>query len=121
MKASSLKANEAEDLAPLLWPLERLGEALEELARRARLRLVAGDNPPTPATLAADGPREQGRWIEWAAQRLGLEAEALCTAWAPGARSRCCAAPARRAKCWKRAGQIGFLLLLKCTGARVHS
>jgi ATP-binding cassette subfamily B protein len=66
-----------EELASRRWPPERLGEALEELARSARLRFTAAEAAAAPAPPARDGAREQGRWIEWAAQRIGLEVEAV--------------------------------------------
>ena len=118
MKTLSLPLQEDEGLAPLLWPAERLGEALEELARRARLRLVAADSPGVPGALAAASPQEQGRGIEWAAQRLGLEAEALDSA-APELESLLRgAAPALLRLHGEDAG--GFLLLLKCVGNQVR-
>ena len=63
-------------LQSLAWPAHRLGEALAELARRTELRTDAEESPALPEAVARDGA-EQGRWIAWAAQRMGLEAEAL--------------------------------------------
>jgi ATP-binding cassette subfamily B protein len=61
----------------LRWPAQRLGEGLEELARRAGLRMGDTAAPISPASLTQQDEQAQGRWIEWAAQRLGLEAEAI--------------------------------------------
>jgi ATP-binding cassette subfamily B protein len=65
----------ADSIEALRWPLARLGEGLEELARRAGLRIGAGAVAPMPPALA--DAQEQGRWLEWAARALALEAEAL--------------------------------------------
>jgi ATP-binding cassette subfamily B protein len=106
------------DLQPLLWPVPRLGEALEELARRARLRASAGEAPQVPATLAAGGAQEQGRWLEWAAHRLGLEAEALDAVASELEQLLRGAAPALL-RIAQEDGE-GFLLLLKSRGDTVH-
>jgi ATP-binding cassette subfamily B protein len=105
-------------LAALRWPLARLGEALEELARRAQLRCTAADSPPVPPALAEADAAEQGRWLEWAAQRIGLEAEAVDTVVADLDDLLRGAAPAllRVAD----GGQAGFLLLLKWRRGQVH-
>jgi hypothetical protein len=59
----------------LAWPLSRLGEGIEALARQARLKPAAVDVTPEAASVAG----EFGRWIEWASERLGLEAEPVET------------------------------------------
>ncbi|HVP52074.1 MAG TPA: ABC transporter ATP-binding protein [Terriglobales bacterium] len=58
----------------IAWPANRVGEALEALARRSELRPKSMDLPMPPAN-AADDPRRLGLWIESAASALGLEAE----------------------------------------------
>jgi ATP-binding cassette subfamily B protein len=69
-------------LTALAWPADRLGEALEALARRGGLvgqdsnpvRQFTGlESCPTKAGVAAAEPLR--RWVESAAARLGLEAE----------------------------------------------
>jgi ATP-binding cassette subfamily B protein len=63
------------------WPLARLGEGLEELARRAGLVVAAHAVLATPLAVppaVLQGvPGELGRWIEWAAGRLGIDADAV--------------------------------------------
>jgi ATP-binding cassette subfamily B protein len=62
-------------LSPLeaaLWPLERLPEAVEALAVRARTRQRARDLPRAPQ---AHDVGSIGRWMEAAAAGVGLEAE----------------------------------------------
>jgi ATP-binding cassette subfamily B protein len=59
----------------LAWPLARLGEALETVARHCGLPLHRRETPTPPAGLARDDAAELGRWIETAAAWLGLEAE----------------------------------------------
>jgi ATP-binding cassette subfamily B protein len=56
------------------WPAERLGEALEALARKSGLPVRDGEVPRPPATLALHAGM-QGQWIEATAAWLGLEVE----------------------------------------------
>ncbi|HEY4590544.1 MAG TPA: ABC transporter ATP-binding protein, partial [Thermoanaerobaculia bacterium] len=56
-------------LSSLLWPAERLGEALHALSR------AAGLEPETELPGGPAGPDAAGPWIETAAARMGLEAE----------------------------------------------
>ena len=57
------------------WPANRVGEALEALARRSGLRPKSIELPVPPGNLA-DDPHRLGLWIESATSVLGLEAEA---------------------------------------------
>ena len=61
----------------LAWPLSRLGEGIEALARQAGLKPAAVEIAPEAAGKREAG--ELGRWIEWASERLGLEAEPVET------------------------------------------
>src|SRR6267142_5124693 len=63
------------DLDKLSWPVSRLGEALEALARIGDLAPRSVEVPPPPHSLARDGAEGLGRWIEATAGSLGLEAE----------------------------------------------
>jgi len=70
--------------ADFCWPLARLGEGIEALARHARLApthapaAAAGDAAlQLPAAVLQDGGHDLNRWIEWACARLGLESEAV--------------------------------------------
>ena len=83
---SSLFADSARgaiSLRDFFWPSARLGEGLEELARRAGLQPVAGEGLPVPRevlhSVSATGTGDIGRWIGWAAERLGVEAEEVET------------------------------------------
>jgi ATP-binding cassette subfamily B protein len=65
-------------LPELAWPVARLGEALESLARRSGLTTVPrGDTAAPPPALAGCGDEPIGDWIEALAAWLGLEAEAV--------------------------------------------
>jgi len=64
-----------EALRALAWPLERLGEALETVARHRGLPLHQRETPIPPDGLGRDGAAELGLWLETAAAWLGLEAE----------------------------------------------
>ncbi|WP_437948428.1 ABC transporter ATP-binding protein [Sorangium sp. So ce296] len=61
--------------AQVCWPLHRLGEALEVLARAAGLPVRATGVPAPPADLVQPGGLALTRWMEGAASWLGLEAE----------------------------------------------
>jgi len=65
------------DLSLLSWPVSRLGEAIEALARKSGLapRAVALSNPT--AAMTADTEEALGQWIESAAVWLGIEAEPI--------------------------------------------
>jgi ATP-binding cassette, subfamily B, bacterial len=59
----------------LSWPITRLGEALEALARTGGLVPRSAEVPVSPGSLAWDSSEALGRWIEATAGVLGLEAE----------------------------------------------
>lgn len=61
----------------LCWSIDRLGHGLEELARRAGLRARGGEALVAPDSLRDAGGVEAGQWTQWAAARLGLEAEGV--------------------------------------------
>lgn len=99
----------------LWWPMARIGEALEILARQAGAAPVAGAATAPialPASLA-DGPSDAiARWVEWAGDRLGVEAEPIETTVPELDRLLLGAAPAI-VPCM-HAGRAGFFVL---TGA----
>jgi ATP-binding cassette subfamily B protein len=64
-----------EDLAQLSWPVSRLGEVLEALARASGLAPRSVELPPLPSSLAQDSGEALRRWIEAMAGALGLEVE----------------------------------------------
>src|SRR5262249_54984594 len=63
------------DLNTLAWPVTRLGEALEALARQSGLAPRGRETLVPPAGLAQEDAAALGGWIETAAAWLGLEAE----------------------------------------------
>ena len=65
------------DLAPLAWPVSRLGELLENLARRGKLFPRSVLIPQPPDSLAKMGDEAIGRWLDVAAGTLELEADAV--------------------------------------------
>jgi len=77
----------------IAWPANRIGEALEALARRSDLRPKAIELPLPPVNIA-DDPRRLGLWIESAASSLGLEAEPSQMRYAEVERKLASAAPA---------------------------
>ena len=66
-------------ISALAWPISRLGQGLEELARRAGLSPKSKAVLTMPAALLNHQSAELGRWMEWAAGRLELEAEPVAT------------------------------------------
>jgi ATP-binding cassette, subfamily B, bacterial len=63
------------DLEAWLWPLERTGDAIDLLARRAGLAPEQADALVLPEELASSGPDRLDPWVDAIASRLGLEAE----------------------------------------------
>ena len=63
------------DLNTLLWPVSRLGEAMEALARRSGLAPRSVELPIPPQGLAQDGGETLSRWMALVASSLGCEAE----------------------------------------------
>jgi ATP-binding cassette, subfamily B, bacterial len=61
----------------LLWPVARVGEALETLGRRSGLRSKESRQIPVPPASLADDRRSLGKWIEETATMLGFEAESF--------------------------------------------
>jgi ATP-binding cassette, subfamily B, bacterial len=66
------------DVEALWWPLVRLGEAVDELSRQSGLRQIGLQEPliVPPAFEQGDGTDVSG-WLDWASERLGIEAVAL--------------------------------------------
>ena len=62
------------DLGASAWPLDRLGEALDTLAGQARLPMRRLDPTTPPPSLDREGIA-LGSWLDWAAERMGLELE----------------------------------------------
>ena len=77
---TGLDATVGEAIAALWWPVARLGEAIEAASRGAGLRHGAFADPlVAPAALAGGTLAAIGDWLDWAAERLGIEAIAIDT------------------------------------------
>src|SRR5689334_17598072 len=63
-------------LEQFAWPLARLGEALEALARKCGLAPRSAELSAPPVHLECDDQRI-GAWIEATADWLGIEAESV--------------------------------------------
>jgi len=63
----------------LAWPLSRLGESIEELARVAHLNSATRESLIAAEPLKQQDIADLDRWIEWAGDRLGIEAEPIET------------------------------------------
>jgi ATP-binding cassette subfamily B protein len=63
--------------ASIAWPTVRLGELIENLARRGKLASHPARLPQAPIQLLEGGDQAIGRWIDAAAGHLGLESEAV--------------------------------------------
>lgn len=68
-------------IAAVCWPKERLGEAIEALARHAQLGARKAHDLPRPAA-AVFTERTPGEWIVGAAQYLGIEVEPVSARYA---------------------------------------
>src|SRR6476659_3293299 len=110
----------------LYWPVSRAGEAIEALARRAKLFPLDAEIPVPPAGIACNGTRSE-RWIEDAAARLGIEAEPAEAPYPEAERLRRGAAPALlrlpgvgEARFLALAGRRGGDLLLLAPDGEFH-
>ncbi|MCB0209101.1 MAG: ABC transporter ATP-binding protein [Anaerolineae bacterium] len=63
------------ELTALAWPVTRFDEAMTLLARRTGLGAALQEAQPVPVELYQAEPAALGRWVQHAADRLGLEAE----------------------------------------------
>ena len=70
------------DLYTLAWPASRSGEAIEYLARKGGLLPHPLEAPLPPKDLGQADDEMLGRWIDVAADRLGLEAESVESSYA---------------------------------------
>lgn len=70
------------DLDSLLWPLSRVGEAIEALARKCELFAGAPQNLASPSWIESKEAESLARWIDAVAARLGIEAEPVGVAYA---------------------------------------
>lgn len=68
---------QAADLIRYAWPLSRLGEALAALAEASSLSLPTAEIPNPPRRLFDSEFEAINRWVETAADQLGIEAEPL--------------------------------------------
>ncbi len=105
------------DIQSMAWPAGRLSEAVEILAQKAGFPLDANlEAVPAPTVHTVDGAA-LGEWIETAAGRLGLEAEAVSTTYTDIERMVYRAGPALLAL--PNHSQSGFLVMLKARLGRV--
>jgi ATP-binding cassette, subfamily B, bacterial len=65
------------DLVALAWPMSRLGEAVEALARHAGLKATAVEVAASPQICGELQQEELDRWLDWACARLGIEVESV--------------------------------------------
>ena len=70
------------ELDTCTWPMVRLGEALEALAGTSGLAPRSVETPIPPEGLDRDDGEALGRWLEAAAEGLGLEAEPVTVTYA---------------------------------------
>ena len=108
------------ELADLRWPASRAGEALEELTRRSGLTVATPELRTAPDTLDLTDPQELGRWVDWAASRLGVEAEAVATPLSGFDDLLRHAAPAILVASDAADGAHGFFVLLRARGDMLH-
>jgi ATP-binding cassette subfamily B protein len=100
------------------WPFQKLGEAIESLARRSGLSPRAVGIAGPPPDLSARDADARSRWIEASAGQLGLEAEAVDTTHAGAERFLLAAGPA--IVYLPAPGEPRFLALLGARAGRVR-
>ncbi len=101
------------------WPADRLGEALHALARHAGLQPRDVQDAAVPTSVRHALGDDLPRWVSWAGERLGLEAEAVDTPVAEVGTLLQQAGPALLQG--RRGEEIVFVLLLACKGGRTGS
>jgi ATP-binding cassette subfamily B protein len=106
-----------EALDTLAWPVGRLGEAMVALARHRGWPLRCSEAPACPAALVPDCPEALPRWLEAAADWLGLEAERVEVSYAAVPSLVSGAEPALL--CLPGQEKPGFLVVLGCRRHRV--
>lgn len=116
LTAAPLDAGAIQAVADAWWPLDRLGEGLEELARRAGLGCPTGTAPPAAP---ASGEAELQDWIDLASAALGLEAEPVDSPAAEVAQMLSAAGPALVLVSIGR--ESGFVLLLNGRGGSLRA
>ncbi len=104
------------------WPLSRLGEGLEALARHTGWRAAAPAGPAealVPPAGLADDVGLATRWLDWAAGQLGLEMEAVDAA-VPGFDTLLQRAAPAVVPLADAGGAMGFVLLLGTRAGRAR-
>lgn len=66
-------------LKDISWPADRLGEAMHALAQHAGLKPRAVEDWAVPDSVQHALGDDLPRWVSWAGERLGIEAEAVDT------------------------------------------
>lgn len=89
---------------------------MEALAHQCGLLQAVRESPAVPATLQDADAQELGRWMDWAARRLGCEAEPIATTLAGFAELISQAAPALLHITSDAGPATGFLVVLKARG-----
>jgi ATP-binding cassette subfamily B protein len=105
------------DIQSMAWPAVRLNEAVEILAQKTGFPLDAHLEAVPPPPIHKPDDRTLGDWIEGAAGRLGLEAEAVSTTYTDVGRMVHHAGPALLAL--PDHPQSGFLVIYKARRSRV--
>ena len=99
------------------WPLASLGDGIEALCRKSGYYPQSSQVVAPPTDLLDGGNAELGRWIEWAGETMGLEAQSLETTPAGmSALLRGCAPALVRVR--TETGPM-FYLLMKTKGDRI--
>jgi ATP-binding cassette subfamily B protein len=105
------------DLMGLSWPRDQLGQAVEALARLSGLRDAVGGSATMPTISPIEVSALTGNWLDWAAGRLGVEAEPVEFSFPELEQGLLKACPMVHAL---RAGrELRLLLLLKAQGRTV--
>lgn len=101
-------------LDALCWPIARLGEGLEALARRSGLAHGEAAGLVVPGDVAGGPPAALDAWLHWAATRCGLDVESVQVGAADADSLVARAAPALLRI--RREGAAGFLCILRAHG-----
>ncbi|MEW6731463.1 MAG: ATP-binding cassette domain-containing protein [Acidobacteriota bacterium] len=110
-EVKSVSVGEVAVVEKFSWPVSRLGEAIETLARKSGLTPKQAETPIPPESLAILGDEAIGKWIEMAANWLSIEAEPMEVNYSEAGQLICSSSPALLRLSLN--GEQRFLLLLE--------
>lgn len=107
-----------DNIASIAWPMVRLPEAIEVLARRAGLKPAPNGNAVRLHLVKPSNQEEFESWLDWICARIGIEIEPVETTASDFSDMLRGAGPALLRH--QHRGEPLILLLLKATARSIH-